>query len=60
MVPFLTYQRLPLQLALPDGEVIAAYTIRETSPPINLLSDSQALMLRSLSAEEDKSQAALL
>lgn len=60
MVPFLTYQRLPLQLALPAGEVIAAYTIRETSPPINLWSDSQALMLSSLSAEEDKSQAALL
>lgn len=60
MVPFLTYQRLPLQLAVVDGEVIAAYTIRETSPPINLLSDSQALMLNSLSAEEDKSQAALL
>lgn len=60
MVPFLTYQRLPLQLALADGEVIAAYTIRETSPPISLLSDSQTLMLSSLSAEEDKSQAALL
>lgn len=59
MVPFLTYQRLLLQHALVDGEVIAAYIMRETSPPINLLSDSQALVLSSLSAE-DKSQAALL
>jgi len=55
-----TSQRLPLQLAPVDGEVIAAYTVRETSPPMNLLLDSQALTLSSLSAEEDKPPAALL